>query len=203
MQERELLARELHDTVAHHVSAIATQAQAGLVLARSASGGGAAATLEVIAREAGNTLAEMRSIVGGLRDRDGRATHQLAVTDLDALAASGAGSPVVSVERRGDLTDLSPSVASTVYRVAQESVTNARRHAQGATRVDVVVVGSGTSVELTVHDDGTGTTSGPPGFGLVGMAERVAVLGGELTAGPHPAGGWFVHVMLPRDRTAG
>ena len=105
LQDRELLARELHDTVAHHVSAIAIQAQAGLVLARSAPAGGATDALEVIDREAARALAEMRTMVGTLRDARGAAPpvprHSLA--DLEGLAVSGSDSLRVDVELCGDL----------------------------------------------------------------------------------------------------
>jgi signal transduction histidine kinase len=86
--------------------------------------------------------------------------------------------------------------------VAQESVTNARRHAQLATRVEVTVTGRPTDVQLTVSDDGASTTGqGQAGYGLVGMTERVSLLGGTLDAGPAPDGGWRVRAVLPRPRS--
>jgi signal transduction histidine kinase len=202
LQERERLARELHDTVAHHVSAIAIQAQAGLVLARSSSPDGATEALQIIDREAARTLAEMRAMVGALRDR--RDPPSLGpgarLADIERLAA-GTDSLRVDVELRGDLTDLAPALESALYRVAQESVTNARRHAQSASRVEVTLTGTGTAVALTVSDDGARTpTPGSRGFGLVGMTERVTLLGGTLTAGPGPDQGWRVHAVLPRSR---
>lgn len=205
LQEREQLARELHDTVAHHVSAIAIQAQAGLVLTRSPSPASAAEALRAIDREAALALAEMRAMVGGLRDRSGTALpvpgHALA--DLRSLAAAGDGRLHVDVSLQGNLTGLGPALESTLFRAAQESVTNARRHARGATMVAVAVAGGPAEVQLTVTDDGAGTpAAGPPGFGLVGMAERVRLLGGELTAGPGGGPGWCVHVVLPRERRA-
>jgi signal transduction histidine kinase len=203
LHEREQLARELHDTVAHHVSAIAIQAQAGLVLARSSTPDGATGALEAIDREAAWTLAEMRAIVGVLRtpgSPPGVAPGRR-VADIAGLAATD--SVRVDVELRGDLTDLPPAVEAALYRVAQESVTNARRHARLATRVEVTVTGSATDVQLTVSDDGAGNTaSDPPGYGLVGMSERVSLLGGTLDAGPAPDRGWRVHAVLPRPRTA-
>lgn len=199
-QEREALARELHDTVAHHVSAIATQAQAGLVLSRADRDSGAVESLKIIDREAARALAEMRTMVAVLRDDRARAprTPRHGLADLDALAASGPHSLPVIVERCGDLADLMPSVESALYRVAQESVTNALRHARHATRVRIMVTGNADDVQLSVSDDGAhGTTSELPGYGLVGMSERVTLLGGTLTAGPG-SGGWSVHVVLPR-----
>jgi signal transduction histidine kinase len=94
-------------------------------------------------------------------------------------------------------------VEAALYRVAQESVTNARRHARLATRVQVTVTGTDTDVQLCVGDDGARTSSPePPGYGLVGMTERVTLLGGTLTAGPHDDGGWLVRAVLPRSRSA-
>jgi signal transduction histidine kinase len=205
LQEREQLARELHDTVAHHLSAIAIQAQAGLVLARSASPGGASDALEIIDREAARTLAEMRAMVGALRDGRGgpspaRRRH---LADLERLAATSTDSFRVDIEMRGDLTDLPPALEATLYRVAQESVTNVRRHAPLATRVEVTVTGAATNVQLTVSDDGAGaTTPTAPGYGLVGMTERVTLLGGTLTAGPGRERGWCVRAVLPRPGSA-
>jgi signal transduction histidine kinase len=202
LHERAQLARELHDTVAHHVSAIAVQAQAGLVLARS-SPTGATEALEVIDREAATTLAEMRAIVTALRDDGSSFAPRPRLADLARLSVSGVGSLPVDVELCGNLTDLPPSLEATLYRVAQESVTNARRHARNATRVAVAVDGGADEVQLTVSDDGARSTPPPrpSGFGLVGMTERVTLLGGTLTAGPGPERGWRVHAVLPRPRS--
>ena len=203
LQEREHLARELHDMVAHHVSAIAIQAQAGLVLAGSASPGGATESLETIEREAARTLAEMRSMVGALRDRGNQpplvpGRH---LADIERLSQSGTDALRVDVELRGDLSDLPRAVEAALHRVAQESVTNAQRHARLATRVEVTVIGNTTDVQLSVSDDGAGTpTAIPPGYGLVGMTERVTLLGGTLTTGPGPDRGWCVRAVLPRPR---
>lgn len=206
LQERELLARELHDTVAHHVSAIAIQAQAGLLLARSASISGATEALEIIDREASETLVEMRTMVSALRDRQALpdvAPHR-GIADIQRLAASCAGSLRISVDLRGELTNLPPALEAALYRVAQESVTNAQRHARQATRVEVKVTGNATDVRMSVSDDGARTTidQNPPGYGLIGMTERVTLLGGTLAAGPKPEGGWSVSAVLPRPGSA-
>ena len=106
----------------------------------------------------------------------------------------------IDVERRGDLEDLRPAVQAALFRVAQESITNAKRHARHATRVHVVVAGESDTVRLAVTDDGERGLSGPrqPGYGLVGMAERVSLLGGTLEAGPSPDRGWTVRATIPR-----
>ena len=115
-----------------------------------------------------------------------------------SLAETVGGALPVQVELSGDLTALKPSVEAALFRLAQESVTNALKHARRATRVQVKVVGERERVRLTVCDDGQ---PGPPrptqGFGLVGMAERVALLGGTFKAGPAPGQGWTVEAVLP------
>ena len=199
--ERERLARDLHDTVAHHVSAIVIRAQAGLAT-EEASPGAAAEALRLIETEASRTLAEMRAIVRVLRRA---APADLAsgphVTDLRALASDTGTGPPVTVATSGDLDGLPPAVTAAVYRLAQESVTNARRHARHATRIDVRVVADARSVRLSVTDDGDPGLVRPaasPGYGLAGMAERATLLGGTCRAGPDPGRGWTVTAVLPR-----
>ncbi|OWY62407.1 hypothetical protein B7486_58600 [cyanobacterium TDX16] len=205
LRAREELARELHDTVAHHVSAIAIQAQAGRTLAATRPDA-AAEALVVIEEEASRTLEEMRTMVGALRGgADADLVPQQGVADVERLARQGdadgsAGSaPVVDVELSGDLAGLPPAVDAAVYRLAREAVTNAIRHAHDVEVVRVRVRGDADEVHLTVDDDGRGTaTPGTGGFGLVGMAERAKILGGTLDAGPRPGGGWSVAAVLPR-----
>ncbi len=198
IQERLGLARELHDTVAHHVSAIAVQAQAGGVVAGSQPEA-ATRILATIEEEASKTLAEMRAMVRVLRE-DGADVYApaLGVADLPALARTDA-TPSVTVSLDGSLTDLPRQVDAAIYRLAQEALTNAIRHARGATRVQIDVRRAGDVVRLRVDDDGM-AHSGPfvePGFGLTGMAERAQLLGGSLSAGPGPEGGWVVEATLP------
>ncbi|WP_330276061.1 sensor histidine kinase [Lentzea sp. NBC_00516] len=197
-QERVALARELHDTVAHHVSAIAVQAQAGGVVA-GIQPEKAAEFLAVIESEASRTLAEMRSMVRVLREEEAVAySPQLGVADLPALARADA-TPTVEVSLDGSSTRLARPVDTALYRLAQESLTNAVRHARSATRVGIDVRREGDAVRLRVSDDGH-TVPGPapePGFGLLGMAERAQLLGGSLSAGPGPEGGWVVEAVLP------
>lgn len=200
-REREELARELHDTVAHHVSAIAVRAQAGQVVAATRPEA-AAEALSVIEEEATRALEEMRSMVGTLRQGDRADLRpQQGVRDLGRLEhASGQPGPSVVVTVAGQLDELRPSVDAACFRLAQEAVTNALRHARQATEVQVQVEGDDEQVRLTVVDDGQGGGSGgsTPGFGLVGMAERAKLLGGSFDAGPRPGGGWRVAATLPR-----
>lgn len=200
MVEREQLARELHDTVAHHVSAIVIQAQAGRAVA-SSNPGAALEALEVIEDAASRSLAEMRAMVGALRQSEpADLTPQLGVADLQRLASAMADSPRVDVELTGDLADLRPSVEATIYRLAQESITNAVRHARHATRINVRVEGDDDFVRLTVHDDGQQSMAGrsAPGYGLTGMTERALLLGGTFDAGPDHDRGWRVAALLPK-----
>jgi len=202
LQEREHLARELHDSVAHHVSAIAVQAQAGLVLARTADPA-VIDTFETIDQEAAKTLEGMRAMVGILRDGNRPSTNpaQYQLSDIGNLATGSSDSSRVTVEMSGDLTGLPLGVEAALFRVAQEAVTNATRHARHATLVAISVIGSETDVHLTILDDGDRTTPPKtPGFGLIGMTERVALLGGTVEAGPNPDRGWRVTATLPRPQ---
>ncbi|MEI8410741.1 MULTISPECIES: sensor histidine kinase [unclassified Kribbella] len=198
LREREQLARELHDTVAHHVSAIAIRAQAGRVVAAT-NPEAALDALAVIETEASRTLAEMRIMVGGLRDNGSPVlVPQPGVADLERLASSVGDR--VELHLSGDLENLGSSIGTAIYRIAQESITNAVRHARHATRIDVRVTGDADCVRLTVSDNGDAgsTARNPLGYGLIGMNERAMLLGGLLEAGPGPDRGWIVEATLPR-----
>ena len=199
--ERERLARDLHDTVAHHVSAMAIRAQAGLVTAE-AQPNAATDALRDIETEAGRALAEMQALVRVLRTNEpAELKPGMRIADLVQLAGPSRGGPTVDVELIGDLERLSPPVSAAVYRLAQEAVTNARRHARHATRIAVSVAADEQSVRLRVNDDGETSAGRPPasaGYGLIGMVERVELLGGTCQAGPDPAKGWTVTAVLPR-----
>jgi signal transduction histidine kinase len=199
-QERVSLARELHDMVAHHVSAIAVQAQAGRTLAGQRPEA-ALEALAVIEGEASRTLAEMRAMVRVLRDgAPAEYTPQPGVADLASLGRRQPV-PVVDVEVPGDLDKLPLQVDAAVYRLAQEALTNALRHARNASRVEIRVVEGGGRLRLRVTDDGQIDPVRPAshGFGLLGMTERVQLLGGTLRAGPAPEGGWAVDAELPTE----
>ncbi len=199
-QERVGLARELHDMVAHHVSAIAVQAQAGRAMAGQRPEAGLEA-LAVIEGEASRTLAEMRAMVRVLRDgAPAEYTPQPGVADLVSLARRDPV-PVVDVEVPIDLDELPLQVDAAVYRLAQEALTNALRHARNASRVEIRVVEGAGRLRLRVTDDGQigPARSASHGFGLLGMTERVQLLGGTLRAGPAPEGGWTVDAELPTE----
>jgi signal transduction histidine kinase len=204
LRERAQLARELHDTVAHHVSAIAIQAQAGRAVAAT-SPDAAVDALAVIETAASRTLREMRAMVGMLRDgKDADLAPQPGVADITRLARDSGEWPRVHVQLTGDLDEMSPTVAAATFRLAQESVTNALRHARDATRIDVRVRGDGEVLRLTVVDDGDAVASNRIswGYGIVGMTERATLLGGTLSAGPGPERGWSVEAVLPRAGAA-
>ncbi len=199
--ERERLARDLHDTVAHHVSAMAIRAQAGIAVSRT-SPEGAVEALRVIEAEAVRALGEMRTMVRALRGGDpAELVPSPAIADLTGLAGPSPEGPDVDVEIDGDLGELPPAVGTAIYRLAQESVTNARRHARHATRISVRVSAEAGAVRLCVTDDGDGGTARGGGFGLAGMRERAALLGGVCEAGPGTGRGWTVTAVLPRGLT--
>lgn len=173
MLERERLARDLHDTVAHHVSAIAIQAQAGLATMASRPES-ASEALRVIETEASLTLAEMRSMVRVLRQDDAR------LADVRSLAR--ADGPAVEVTLPD--IDVSPAVGAAAFRIAQEAVTNARRHARGVTRIRVHVEADPRELHLRITDDGEPGPAGTPGYGITGMTERATLLGGTVSVTP-------------------
>ncbi|MEZ5382913.1 MAG: sensor histidine kinase [Microthrixaceae bacterium] len=205
LEERHRLARELHDTVAHHVSAIAVQAQAGRAIAATRPDD-LDGILEDIEVTASRTLQEMRHMVGVMRDDegDGARTPRAGLDDLAELgwAGSEGGSalgPDVDVQFIGEVNGLAPSIETTLFRLAREALTNARRHARNATRVEIRVQGDGDAVRLTVTDDGDPVAgSSRRGHGLVGMEQRVELLRGSFSAAPRPDRGWAVDVSLPR-----
>jgi signal transduction histidine kinase len=192
LAERESLARELHDTVAHHVSAIVVQAQAGRAIAASRPEQ-VVDVLGAIEQAASDALGEMRALVGALRrDAPESASDpaprqpQPGIHDLERLVAQPAGALTVRLELIGAVHALPAGIAAAVYRIAQESITNAARHATGATEVVVRVTAMRDHVEVLVRDDGV-VRPGPRrdgGYGVRGMAERVALLGGRFDAGP-------------------
>lgn len=133
LRQRYRLVRGLHDTIGHHVSAIAIQAQAGRVLAATRPDR-ALAVLEHIEDAASRALEEMRAMVAVLRDdTEPDLAPQPGVADIERLARNTGDRPRIDVHMSGDLDDLNPSVGAALYRIAQESVTNATRHARNAT----------------------------------------------------------------------
>jgi signal transduction histidine kinase len=197
--ERARIARELHDVVGHSVSVMTVQAAAvrRLLEPDQEKEREALLVVEQTGREA---LAEMRRMVGVLRrpEEAPALAPQPSLEHLEQLVANTreAGLPV-EMRIEGTPTQLSAGVDMTAYRILQEALTNAVKHAR-AERAEVVVrYGNGT-VELIVSDDGCGDgDGGGSGHGLVGMRERVSVYGGELEAGPQAGGGFRLRATLP------
>jgi signal transduction histidine kinase len=199
--ERDAIARELHDLVAHHVTGIVVQAQAARLVADERPDVTASA-LWSIERAGADALSSMRAMVGALRTDRGDAPIAPAATldDIRRLATSGGVAVPVVVSLDPGAAGLPSSVIASLHRIAIEAVTNARRHGTGATRVDVAVDCAPSRVRLSVANDGALVRDRQPGFGLVGIAERVAALGGKFEAGPRSAGGWALVAVLPTSR---
>jgi signal transduction histidine kinase len=206
--ERARIARELHDVVAHSLSVIVVQAD-GAAAGAEQQPAAAAATLRTIGDTGREALGQMRRLLGVLRSEpDGAAwAPQPGTAQLDDLVAqvARAGLPAgLSVE--GSPRPVAGTIDVTLYRVAQEALTNVLKHAGAVSRVDVVLRYRDDAVELLVRDDGRGTAGGGPGrgiagdgpgHGLVGMRERVDLHEGSLAAGPAERGGFEVHAVIP------
>jgi signal transduction histidine kinase len=199
--ERARIARELHDVVAHAISVIVLQARGGRRMLDEDPAETRVA-LDAIERAGEQALGEMRRLLGMLRLADERAalTPQPGLGRLGELAAevTAAGLPV-DVRVEGDVVELPPGVDVSAYRIVQEALTNALKHA-GPARATVVLRYVPDELELEIADDGAGTGDGGgggSGQGLVGIRERVGFYGGELAAGPDPGGGFRVWARLP------
>jgi signal transduction histidine kinase len=198
-EERARIARELHDVVGHSVSVMTVQASAARRLLRPHQEKEREALL-VVEQTGREALAEMRRMVGVLRrpEEAPALAPQPSLEHLDKLVAHAreAGLPV-DVRIEGEPEPLPAGIDLTAYRLVQEGLTNAIKHAR-AGRAEVVIRYGGGHVELTVSDDGTGDGDGDRGgHGLVGMRERVSVYGGELEAGPKAGGGFRLRARLP------
>jgi signal transduction histidine kinase len=205
--ERLHIAQELHDVVAHSMSVIAVQAGVGMHVADT-DAAEAKKALENISTTSRSTLAELRRLLGVLRDDGDGANHAPApgLCDLDRLAreVSDAGVPV-ELQVEGSISDVPPGVDFTGYRIVQEALTNVLRHA-GPSTAKVRVAHAPGALRIEVRDDGRGVNgrSTGTGHGLMGMRERVAVYGGRLDAGPVDGGGFRVTAELPyADATNG
>jgi signal transduction histidine kinase len=210
-EERLAIARDLHDVVAHSISVINVQANTALHLmdrqplrAREA--------LTAIREVSGQTLGELSAVLGALRDTSAPLAPAPGVARLDELAARARSAGFdVSVAAEGTVRDLPAGVDAAAYRIVQEALTNAVRHSGG--HAASVRLRYGTDdLEISVEDDGQGGNGGtgspplrggipggrPPGSnGLAGMGERARALGGTMTAGPRPEGGFRVLARLP------
>lgn len=203
--ERLALARELHDLVAHHITGVVVQAQAARIVARKRPEQ-LDDTLAGIETAGADALSAMRRVVGLLRavdDTPGTAPAAPGPAELAELVRrfDGHGPEVrLQLPDRDAAEPWPPEVATTVHRIVQESLTNVARHAAHARTAEVAVAHAPGTLTVTVTDDAAPAPSRhrrPAGFGLLGMRERVEALGGALSAGPGPAGGWTVRAELP------
>ena len=200
-EERARIARELHDVVGHAVSVMTVQAS-GVRRLLNPDQDREREALMIVEQTGREALAEMRRLVGVLRrpEEAPALAPQPSLQHLDRLVeqAREAGLPV-EVQIEGDAKELPAGLDLTAYRLVQEALTNAVKHAQ-ATSAAVLVRYEDGAVELEVVDDGRGASDGSSesgGHGLVGMRERVSVYGGELEAGPRPEGGFALKARLP------
>ena len=200
-EERVRIARELHDVVAHAISVIVLQARGGR-RSLATDPGETREALDMIEATGSQALAEMRRLLGMLRrdDEEMALAPQPSLRYLHNLAEQvrEAGLPVdVSIE--GKPNDLSPGVDLSAYRIVQEALTNALKHAGPAT-ARVVVRYHENDLELEIADTGLGArASNEGGHGLAGMRERVSLYGGKIEAGPRHGGGFAVKARLPLD----
>jgi signal transduction histidine kinase len=202
-QERRRLAEEMHDVVTHRVSLMVLHAGA---LGSSSADPGVRTAAEDIRREGTQALAELRDLVGVLREaREARASRatETAAPDPRLLVdeARGVGARITYAVD-GDPGRVSPTVRRTAYRVVQEALTNARKHAAGA-EVSVALTYAADGMTVRVADDGArrapdGALAGSgSGVGLLGLAQRVELVGGTLRTGSRPGGGYHVEATLP------
>jgi signal transduction histidine kinase len=209
--ERRRIARELHDVVAHSVSVMVVQSGAARRVLDSEPDHAVAALAEV-ERSGRQALSELRRLLGLMRDGDENAAvrePQPTLAGLDDLVkrAQDAGLPV-ELRQEGEPYPLPMGCDLAAYRVVQESLTNALKHAGDGAEATVLLRWTDDHLELDISDTGQGLTAasldgdGPVGQGLVGMRERVALCGGDLQAGPRQSGGFRVRATIPKDREA-
>jgi signal transduction histidine kinase len=203
--ERARIARELHDVVAHRLSGVVVQAQ----VAQVATGDGATRALATIEHESRAALDELRSLLGALRadayvPTVGDDTSvELPQERLDDAALTRlvsdppTGITEIEAEVDGDLDRLPSAVALQALRVVQESLTNAARHAPGASIRIEVTLDDGQLRVSVANGPGGPSAGGGSGVGLVGLRERATLVGGTLDTGPTPEGGWRVELRCP------
>ncbi|MER7013059.1 histidine kinase [Saccharopolyspora sp. NPDC000359] len=218
--ERMALARELHDVVAHHVTGIVVQAQAAQMVAEQ-NPKAATDALARISESGTEALTAMRRLVASMRSTEpagaSAATEQATTNleaDLRALVESAQRRRTEHtrpprVDLQADLVDrqIPQEVARSALRVVQESLTNSEKHALDASLVQVKVWADHSNLYAMVTDDGSGVrgqpVGGSGGYGLVGMRERIELLGGRFHAGPGEHVGWRVEAVLPLEEQSG
>lgn len=200
-QERSRIAREMHDVVAHTLTVVVAQADGGRFASRAEPAAGVHA-LETIAEVGRAALTEMRALLGVLRGAEGGGElgPQPSIGDLPALVDTNrSGGLAVSFVTTGTARPLPIGAGLALYRVAQEALTNVRRHAGPAASAYLQLAWAHESVTLTVSDDGRGAAApdSGDGTGIEGMRQRVTVFGGTLSTGPRAGGGFVVRATMP------
>jgi signal transduction histidine kinase len=206
--ERARIARELHDVVAHNVSVMVVQAD-GAAYVLDAAPDQAKQALDTISSTGRQALAEMRRLLGLLREGDDAGGEYVPQPGVDQLAdlidqVRGAGLPV-RFEVAGEARPLSSGVELTAYRIVQEALTNVRKHGGDGVSACVQLGFGDAALDLLIEDDGRGARhelyaqGGRDGLGqgLIGMRERIGMVGGTLAAGPRPGGGFRISAVLP------
>ncbi|WP_432486332.1 sensor histidine kinase [Kineococcus esterisolvens] len=200
--ERQRIAREMHDVVAHSLSVIIAQADGGRYAA-AANPAAAAEVLGTISSTGRQALADMRNLLGVLRQGPGdeRTPQPDAAQVADLVEQVRASGLDVALDVTGEPREVPPAVGLAAYRIVQESLTNVLKHAGPAARARVEVRWDPDALRLGVDDDGRGAaalvTPSPGGQGLAGMAERARLHGGAVVTGPRPGGGFSVRATLP------
>lgn len=201
--ERVRIARELHDVVAHHVSLMGLQAGAARMVI-GAEDEQAARALAAIEESSRHAVTELHHMLGALRS-DGEPVDPAREPGLDQVPELIAKAGRSSFDVEGEPRSVPRTVDVSAYRVVQEALTNSIKHSGGGTARVLLRYGAGT-LEIDIVDNGTGTApklkNGIGGHGLIGMRERVALHGGELRAGPRPAGGFGVNAVFPLEEVS-
>ena len=199
-EERTRIARELHDVVAHQMTVMTLQAEGARRIASDADPRIAEA-LETIRHAGHEALAEMRRTVGLLRttDDDPEIRPLPRLADVDELVGQIRSAGVaVEMEIKGNPRPLADGAELSAYRLVQESLTNSLRHGGPNVTAHVLITYGEDTLNVSISDDGRGSTrSDNGGHGIIGMRERVAILGGEFDAGPNPGGGFRVRASIP------
>jgi signal transduction histidine kinase len=211
-EQRAEFARDLHDFIAHHVTGIVVQAQGAKFIAEQ-DPQRVLLALEQIEQAGAETMASMRRMVGVLRDPSSKPDAPLApvagVPELGLLTEqfTAAGGPLARLHLDGDAGDLPVEVSTSAYRVVMEALTNIRQHASAARVADVWVRRTPDWLLVRIANDGQPPKPAipreRPGYGLVGLTERVRAVGGRITAGPGIEGGWVVDAAFPLDGKLG
>lgn len=205
--ERSRIAREMHDIIAHNVAVMVALAE-GAAYSATRSPENSAAAMTKVSETGRQALGEMRRLLSVLRDTEGNddsctPTPQPSIADLpDLVAQVRLAGQQVTLHTEGDPISLTPGAELAAYRIVQEALTNAMKHAGPAAAVDVRLTYSSTGLEIDVADDGAGQRANPPaphtsGQGLPGMVHRAASYGGSADVGPGDDAGWHVHARLP------